>query len=126
MKKVLVVDDDPSVGEVITEYLKDFKEVESEFTPFSQNAVKLLKEKEFDLVITDLIMPEINGIELIEYIYKNHPNVKVLACSGGGDSGALVAGIALDQALTEGADNALMKPFTRDELITKVRDLLKS
>lgn len=126
MKKVLVVDDDPSIGEIILEYLKDFKEVEAQFTPFSTRAVKILEESEIDLVITDLLMPEINGIELVEIIFKNHPKTKVLACSGGGDSGALVAGIALDQAISEGAHNALMKPFTREELLTKVKDLLKS
>lgn len=125
MKKVLIVDDDANIGEIIMEYLKEVDNIETSFTPFSSKAITLLQEKHYDLLITDILMPEVNGIELTEFVFKNLPSTKVLACSGGGDSGSLVAGMALDQALEEGAHNALMKPFDKEELLTKVRDLLK-
>jgi CheY-like chemotaxis protein len=124
MKKVLIVDDEHEVANLIKETLDEEKLYETMLTFSSLEAIEILKGSHFDLVITDMIMPDLNGIELTEHIYSNYPKVKVLACSGGGDSGKLVAGMALDQALEEGADNALLKPFTTEELLTKVKNLI--
>jgi CheY-like chemotaxis protein len=124
MKNILVVDDDRDIGEIIQEYLSENPNYEVLFDDCAQKAIERLKGQSFDLVITDMLMPDMNGIELTEYIFQNYPNTKVLACSGGGTSGKLVAGMALDQALQEGADNAIMKPFTEEELIAKVSNLI--
>ena len=124
MKTILVVDDDKDIGEIITEYLSAHDEYEVTYVENALAAMNLLKRESFNLVITDMLMPDINGIELTEHIFTNYPKTKVLACSGGGSSGRLVAGMALDQALQEGADNALMKPFTEEELKAKVSNLL--
>lgn len=124
MKNILVVDDDRDIGEIIQEYLSENPDYEVAFDDCAQKAIERLKGQAFDLVITDMLMPDMNGIELTEYIFQNYPNTKVLACSGGGTSGKLVAGMALDQALQEGADNAIMKPFTEEELIAKVSNLI--
>ncbi len=126
MKKILVVDDDVDIGEIIQDYLKEVSGYEVIYENSATNAIEQLKNNPFDLVITDVLMPDMNGIELTEYIFQNYPQTKVLACSGGGASGKLVAGMALDQALQEGADNAIMKPFTEQELKTKVANLLRS
>lgn len=123
-KSILVVDDDTDIGEIICEYLKE-DGYQMTFEPSSTKAIDLLKTQTFDLIITDVLMPEVNGIELTEFVFNNYPQTKVLACSGGGASGKLVAGMALDQALEEGANNALMKPFTEEELKTKVANLLR-
>lgn len=125
MKKILVVDDDKGIGEVITEYLSANENYEVTYTSSGTEALKMLNDIGYDLLITDLLMPEVNGIELTEFVFDNGLPTKVLACSGGGNSGSLVAGMALDQALQEGADNAIMKPFTEEELLTKVKNLLK-
>lgn len=125
MKKILVVDDDTDIGEIISDYLSDNQNFDVTFTSSGTEAMKLLNDGQYDLLITDMLMPDVNGIELTEFVFENHPKTKVLACSGGGTSGALVAGMALDQALQEGADNAIMKPFTEEELLTKVKNLLR-
>ncbi|MCF8059563.1 MAG: response regulator [Bacteriovoracaceae bacterium] len=122
MKKILVVDDDKDIGEIISEFLSEY---DVTYIGEAKEAIKILETVTFDLVITDLLMPDINGIELTEHIFNNYPKTRVLACSGGGSSGKLVAGMALDQALQEGADNAIMKPFTEEELKAKVSNLLK-
>ena len=124
MKKILIVDDEQEVASLIKETLDEEEGYETKMTFSSTQAKEILKEDHFDLVITDMIMPEMNGIELTEHIFSNYPKTKVLACSGGGDSGKLVAGMALDQALEEGADNALLKPFTPEELMAKVKNLI--
>lgn len=124
MKNILVVDDDENIGEVILGYLTEGSQYNVTYASSASLAIKMLEETHFDLVITDMLMPEVNGIELTEIIFNRFPKTKVLACSGGGNSGKLVAGMVLDQALEEGADNALMKPFTEEELRTKVRNLI--
>lgn len=123
-KSILVVDDDTDIGEIICEYLSAAG-YEMSYEPSAKKAMEILSQSKFDLVITDVLMPEVNGIELTEHVFNNYPDTKVLACSGGGTSGKLVAGMALDQALEEGANNALMKPFTEEELKTKVANLLR-
>ena len=124
-KQILIVDDEIEVGEVILDIIESVDSYEAQYVPSAKEAIKLLKEKTYDLVITDLLMPEFNGIELTDYIYSNYKSTtKVLACSGGGQSGKLVAGMALDQALEEGAANAILKPFSAEELLTKVINLI--
>jgi CheY-like chemotaxis protein len=125
MKKILVVDDDHNILEVIEGYLNEHEDFQTKTCDSAIKAVEVLKQEEFDLVITDVIMPDMNGLELTEYIYQNFPQIKILACSGGGVAGRVVAGLALDQALEEGATNAILKPFSEEELMTKVRNLLE-
>ncbi len=124
MKHILVVDDEKDVAETINVIIESSSDYQSTYVTSAREAQDLLKEKTFDLVITDLLMPDINGIELTDYIFNNYPETKVLACSGGGTSGPLVAGMALDQALEEGASNALLKPFTPEELMAKIDNLI--
>ena len=75
--------------------------------------------------MTDIIMPEISGIELIEKLVKLKPDVKILACSGGQDieTDQLTASLALEQAISQGAVCSLMKPFDRDTLIQNLKKL---
>lgn len=124
MKEILVVDDDKDIGEIIIEYLSQTNKYNLTFTASGEDALELLRNRHFDLLITDLLIPDLNGIELTEFAYENLPKMKVLACSGGGNSGAFVAGMALDQALDEGAHSAIMKPFSEEELLSKVKSLL--
>lgn len=124
MKKILVVDDQQHVLDVIEGYLTDGHPYSVTTTTNAIEATGLIEENDFDLLITDILMPDLNGIELIDKVRQIKPGLKILACSGGGDSGALVAGLALDQALNEGAALALLKPFTEEDLLSKVQQLL--
>ncbi len=90
-------------------------------TPNGSVAIWLHKEKPADLIITDLVMPEKEGIEIIQEIKRDFPKVKIIAISGGGTGDA---GQYLDMAKTMGADNTLAKPFEKEELLKAVTDLL--
>ena len=90
----------------------------------AENGVEALRLSErhrgpIDLVLTDVVMPEMNGRELVERLAPSRPDVKVLYLSGYTDDlivhhgGALCAGAAF-----------LQKPFTVDALFQKVRDVL--
>ena len=69
-------------------------------------------------------MPGMNGLELISDFKELQPNSKILAISGGGESGGIVKSMALETAIELGAGRALGKPFTKDELVRRVDKLL--
>lgn len=74
------------------------------------------------VVVTDIIMPEGEGIETIRTLRKTYPEIRILAMSGGGRHGAFSF---LDMASKLGAHATLPKPFARAQIVTLVRELLK-
>ncbi|MBT3585055.1 MAG: response regulator [Halobacteriovoraceae bacterium] len=126
MKKILVVDDDVDILNLMFHYLKgDGHEVV--IVPDGEQAMERLQMAQFDLVITDILMPGINGIDLTCKIIQAFPDMKVLVVSEGGNSDAkeIVAAIVLNKAVSFGALRALMKPFTKDELLEVVKKVLE-
>lgn len=120
MSAILVIDDDASVREVVREML----ELEGHEVTIAENgseAIALLAGRRFDLVVTDLIMPEKEGIETITEIRRTDSRTPIIAISGGGRLGP---GDYLETARYIGADATLAKPFTRQELLTTVESLL--
>ena len=75
----------------------------------------------FDVVITDLIMPDMEGIETITALRKQNPKVKVIAISGGGKNRSEDY---LSLALKLGAQRTFSKPVDRDALLEAVKDLI--
>lgn len=118
--KILVIDDDAAVRKFITLALEKegYTVVD---TDSGITGLELLNQKkEIDLMITDLIMPEQEGIETIIEARKRFPALKIIAISGGGKVGAenfLVLADAL------GANGTLKKPFTSQELVMSVKVL---
>lgn len=119
---ILVVDDDELVRETLVGYLRT-----SGFQVTSavdgEQALEKLKEGAFDLVLTDLIMPNREGIETIVELRRRHTPVKIIAISGGGRTGDVDF---LQMASMLGADGILRKPFSRAELVQKVHEVLGS
>lgn len=77
------------------------------------HAIRLLKKYTPDVVITDIIMPERNGIEVILEIKKNYPSIKIIAISGGG---RLHANTHLNVARDLGVAAVMLKPIKIEEL----------
>ncbi|MAT82683.1 MAG: response regulator [Gammaproteobacteria bacterium] len=122
MSAILVIDDDASVREVVSEMLR----LEGHEVTIAENgreATTMLAEHDFDLVITDLIMPEKEGIETISEIRRTDSRIPIVAISGGGRLGP---GDYLETARYIGADATLAKPFARQELLTTIDALLES
>jgi CheY-like chemotaxis protein len=84
----------------------------------------ILKRQAFDLVITDVIMPDGDGIEVISELKKKQPRPRILAISGGGNY--LRANDCLNLAKGLGADGVLMKPFNRQQLLAAVENTTAS
>jgi len=86
-----------------------------------QEASRLLAAGEFALVLTDVLMPDKDGIEVINELRQQHPDLPIIAMSGGG---RLPRDGYLTVALRLGAHAILQKPFTIDELVAVVGRLL--
>ncbi len=122
MARVLLIDDDASVRRFVGAVLKRAGHDVTE----AANGIKGLRalaDVAVDLVITDLIMPEKEGLETIHELRQAGNRVRILAISGGFPGNPLNI---LDMAKRFGADDALGKPFTPDELIAAVDRLLGS
>jgi CheY-like chemotaxis protein len=121
MKSILVVDDD----KYIRILLKKLFEQEGYAVQTAENgnsAVKSLYEKPADLVITDIIMPEKEGLETIMELRRDFPNLKLIAISGGG---LIHANKYLKLAKLMGAQYTFSKPLSIIELKAAVRSLLE-
>ena len=121
MARILIIDDDNQFRVMLRIMLenagyKDIEEAENGHT-----GMKLIRNGNFDLVITDIIMPDKEGIEIIMEIKKDFPAMKIIAMSGGGKIGP---DSYLVMAKHLGADKALAKPFLQSEIVNAVRELL--
>lgn len=120
MSKILVVDDDSQVLQVVSEMLR----IEGHNVVMAANGRQALDQFEhddFDLVVTDIIMPEQEGLETIANLRRRETYVPIIAISGGGRAGNLDY---LETARYIGADGILAKPFGRQDLLTTVNQVL--
>jgi DNA-binding response OmpR family regulator len=120
MKKILVVDDDSTVRELLRVVLER-EGYHVTTAADGKEAIRLFRQKPADLIITDIIMPEQEGLKTIYDLRRDHPSVPVIAISGGGQYGL---GDYLEAATAFGADRTFAKPFDRSELLDAVRGLL--
>jgi len=120
MAKILIVDDETEIRKMLQRVLG-----RSGHTLFEasngQEAIEQLQRHSHDLVITDIVMPEKEGLETIMQIRRDFPDVKIIAMSGGG---RISATHYLEMAQTIGADRTFAKPFDRTDVINAVRELL--
>src|SRR3954467_7323786 len=86
-----------------------------------KSALALLATGHFDLVVTDIVMPDMEGLELTRSIRKTKMSIKIIAMSGGGRGSA---GDYLTLAKTFGAAATLEKPFDIETLTNTVNDVL--
>ena len=121
MALILIIDDDNQFRAILREMLEraGYEVVEASD---GEEGIKLYREKVTDLIITDLIMPEKEGIETIVELRRDFPDVKIIAISGGG---LLDPEQYLSIAKRFGAQYTFAKPVEREELLKAVSELLK-
>jgi CheY-like chemotaxis protein len=117
MSSILVVDDTDLVQEFIRETLEFGGYDDVSFATSGKEAIQFCQERAIDLVITDLSMPDMDGFELISSLRESHPNLRILAISGGSDD-------LLKMATALGAVGTLEKPFGPDDLLAMVGKIL--
>lgn len=116
MARILIIDDEEDVRYVLRRILAaaghDILEA-----AHGGEGIEISKSEAPDLVITDIFMPEVEGLETLREIKQNHPDQKIIVISGGGKSGYLDV---LEAALSLGATEQIAKPFSPSELLAKV------
>jgi len=116
--RILVVDDSEDAREVIRNLLEDEGYLVLTCTDVNQ-ALCLLDQERFDLVITDLRMPKISGMELVRHVRQHLGDVEIMMVTGYPTIEGAVS------AMKTGAENYLSKPFTDRELIDAVRAIIE-
>lgn len=121
MSGILIVEDEKEIREMLKISLKRHKYTVLEAVD-GKDAILHFKPSMTDLVITDLIMPDEDGLKVIMKLRELKPSIKIIAISGGGKVGP---GSYLNLAKALGADAVFSKPFSINELIAKIKLLLQ-
>jgi CheY-like chemotaxis protein len=121
MARILVIDDDVLVLDMLYELLtREGYDVLRASN--GEEGIRLYRKEPVDLIITDLIMPEKEGIETIIELRKDFPDVKIIAISGGGRIGTKDY---LNMAKIFGVQRTFTKPVAREQLLGAIRELIK-
>jgi CheY-like chemotaxis protein/HPt (histidine-containing phosphotransfer) domain-containing protein len=111
--KILLVDDSPELLDLFGTFLTK-NGYSFETAPDGLEAVAKLKEKEFEIVISDVLMPNMDGMELLKYIKRNHPETDVIMITGG------QLDLSFSDMIKAGAHDYLSKPISLEDLKAKL------
>jgi YesN/AraC family two-component response regulator len=121
MATILLVDDEDLLREGVREILEmsDYTVIEARD---GEEALSQFAVNNVDMVISDVVMPNMDGVDLVSRLRESFPDIPILTISGG--SRVVSARFGLDSALLSGANASLTKPFNAKQLLEKVAQLL--
>ncbi len=115
--RILMIEDDSEIAELLHKYLKRFDMfLENYEEPY--DALDVLEQKTFDIVILDLTLPDIDGLELCKIISEKH-HLPIIISSARSDVKDKVIGLEM------GADDYLSKPYNPRELVARINSVLR-
>jgi DNA-binding NtrC family response regulator len=118
-KPIMIVEDDEGLGRLILDILSDDGHAVTVFNdPF--RAVAEFGHEQFSLVITDVKMPKMDGIEVLEHVKRINPNVPVIIITAHATVDVSI------QALRKGAEDLITKPFEAEEFLYRIRKVLRN
>jgi DNA-binding response OmpR family regulator len=120
MARILIIDDDDTLRGIIVKSLKHAGHQVAD-TNNGRKGVEMFRADPADLVVTDLVMPEQEGMETIKILHREFPNLPIIAMSGGLDGSPLY----LDLTRRLGAACTLTKPFTLQQLKEAIEIVLR-
>lgn len=115
--RILIVDDEKEVGEILSLRLAR-RGMVPDFAGSGEEALSYLKSNETDIVLLDIKMPGMDGLEALQHIRRDYPALPVIILSGHADMKAAARGMEL------GAFFYLLKPVNLDDLCHKIEDAL--
>ncbi len=117
-EKILVVDDEPSIIKLIVKVLsKADYAVKAALS--AEDALEIVRKERFDLLLTDIVMPGIDGLELLRRVRQTCPDIAVVIVTGHATLDLTI------RSLREGVQGFIVKPFTAKELKTEIAEALK-
>jgi CheY-like chemotaxis protein len=130
MRRLLIVDDEPLVRDALQRVLQ-LESMQVAVAADAESGLGQLERELPDLVIVDIIMPGVDGVELIRRIRASYPALPVIAISGGGNfeiggyqPEAIRTQAYLAAAVKAGASAVMPKPFDLTELLEQIEELL--
>ena len=114
---VLIVDDAVFMRNILRAIIKDKGYTVVAEAASGIEAMRILHEHNPDIVILDIILPDVNGLDLLDSILKNHPQAKVVICSSIGQEPII------KKALDHGAKAFIQKPFTPERVLNVLENL---
>src|SRR5512147_1086140 len=117
-EKILVVDDDKKVIGYLSKMLTKFDEFSVEVAESAEEALQKIQSGRFDLVLVDLKLPDMDGIQLITEIVNSKPEVLTVLITGHASIDSAV------EAMKRGASDYLAKPFDLDDMVARLRRVL--
>ena len=117
-QKILLVDDDPAVLDVLGDFIAVFG-FEYETAADGLEAIEKLKQTYFNIVLTDMMMPNMDGMELLHHIHNNYPDIKVMVVTGYDRT------FTYTDVINAGACDFISKPFNPDELQAKINRIIR-
>jgi DNA-binding NtrC family response regulator len=118
-EKLLIIDDEPDMLELLRRSLSSELEIEIICESKSRQALELIKNNHFDLILTDIKMPEINGLELLKLITQINPDITVIMMTAYGEIDMVI------HAMKNGAYDFITKPFDHDALVVRLEKALE-
>jgi CheY-like chemotaxis protein len=130
MAKIIIIDDEEDIRLVLKQVL-ELEGYDVAVAESGKEGLEILKQEGADLVITDVIMPGMDGVSLTREIREKFRDTRILVISGGGnvppasyEPGAISTTAFLSSAKNAGADQTMTKPFDRRELMRIIEKLL--
>ena len=130
MTKILVIDDEKDIRDVLKKLLQR-EGFDIMVARDGNDGLKAFWTEQPDIIITDIVMPDRDGVNVIKEIRNEFPDVKIIAISGGGkvdplqyQPESISTTVYLAAAESAGADLTLSKPFNKEQLLTAIRQLL--
>jgi DNA-binding response OmpR family regulator len=118
MSKILIVDDEKSMREGLLDNLL-FEGYQVELAENGADALKIIKSQKLDLIILDVMMPEVSGFDVCKKIRQDNINTPVILLTAKGEEIDRVLGLEL------GADDYITKPFSLRELLARIKAILR-
>ncbi|MCK5913529.1 MAG: response regulator, partial [Desulfuromusa sp.] len=115
-RTILCVDDEPIIRELCASALEDYQVLLAEN---GLEALKILETEEIDIVLSDVMMPKMGGLELLKEIKKQQPDLAVVLMTGYSDRDLIL------EALQTGADNFINKPIDILQLCTTIEKVFE-
>jgi DNA-binding response OmpR family regulator len=117
-RRVLVIEDEPDIARGLRDAL-EFEQFDVSTSSHGREGIKVLRERGADLVILDLMLPDINGFTVCEEIRQSHPVVPIIMLTARSQETDKIRGLEV------GADDYVTKPFSIGELIARINAIFR-
>lgn len=118
-RRVLIVDDEKDIRNILNQALTQFGDMEVELAQTGEEALQKIEKTHFDLVLTDMKMPKMDGLQLVDEIAKIRPEIVTVLMSGHGTIDSALEG------MRRGASDFITKPFNLPEMFVRLHKVFE-